>query len=272
MPEIFREGRLDADVIAAGGDEWVAAWLRARFTRVDPHVPLSKRGDEDAEAVIVDLCRRHGARAEVTQTIGRAALMLLDEIGANADTEFAEPLLRLCQRVVLPAVGSWFIEQMSKLEKRETGNAVQQDLAQEILLAAVTQVPPQTGSASEEIWLRLIDRPQFATVSWYALGRNLPDRLRHVVRWWNAASALDRAHEIKYLLFVGMRDNEPDDFLEFLHTSGATWPGDLRDAFDRELEQLGTSPIFRDSAGSTTLRSAIDGAARQRRFVLGAPA
>lgn len=268
--QLWAEGGLNAAFFEQVGTDWISQWLRTRLSGADAFAPLDKRTDEDPEAIIVSFIRQVGSRSPGAVSIGQAVVRLLDDCSPpDAFPPYFKSLLRLCQRVVIPITNSWFSEQLI-VAAENLDNYRERWLisTNEILYAAAQQAPGYVGSATRDSWLTLLRHPDATTVAWYALARTVADRIQHLASWWSTAPDEEIQHELRYLLFTGLRDNEPDEFLNLIEHTGSAWPQSLREAIDRELKQLGTVPIFETT--SRSLHCAIDGAGRRRAFVLGA--
>lgn len=271
--QLWTAAGLNATFLEQIGIDWISAWLRTRLSGSDAFAPLDGRTDEDPEAIIVSFIRQVGSRSPSAVSIGQAVVRLLDDCSPpNLLQPYLKSLLRLCQRVVLPATNSWFTEQLlAAANDRASFRERWLTNTNEVLYSCAQQAPGYVGSATRDSWLALLRQPDTTTVAWYALARTNADRIRHLSSWWATAPDEETQRELRYLLFTGLKDNEPDEFLSLIESAGSAWSQSLRDAIDSELKHLGTSPIF-VTASSRSLHCAIDGAARRRTFVLGANA
>jgi hypothetical protein len=270
----WKNGRLDPDWLGAAGLGFVRAWLASRLAGSDPYQPVDTRIDEDPDAFVVELLREVGAHHPAFEVIARAVLQLLDEArGAAPEVPaYFRGLLRICQQVRLPQTSGWFGEEMDALA-REMNRREEQwggyEAGKEIAYAAVTQAPGLTVAASRAAWERLLGVPRYATIAFIALSQTFSDQVRHLGRWWAACEAGERGRELAQLLDSALRREGEARVRSLLASHVASLPRDLEQEIDAVFRGLQLREVFvwRRTNGRA-LTSAIDGAARKRRYVL----
>jgi hypothetical protein len=228
--------------------DWLAGWLRERFSGRDPWFPLDRRSDEDPETLIVGLLRDLGSGHPLVPLVGRAARRLLDEAKAASPSPppWFSPLLRLCQQTGLAPTGAWFTAELETLAERpETfaGHWPERELADEILFAALRQAPGWPGNPARSTWEALLIRPETATFALSALGTSLQQQVPHLAAWWQACPLDERGIELGQLIFATVSAEGPDQARDIL-SQARSFPPELRNAIDRELQANGARPVF----------------------------
>lgn len=282
MPKRFSlkltdEGTLDPSCIQEAGARWVLHWLRARFSANDPYLPLDHRVDEDPESLIVGILTDVGLAHPASVLITRALSQLLSEAEAATPdlVPFLSPLLRVCQRVHLPSLGSWFLAQLEAIalahdafEQRWTG--VSQ--VNELLYAAIVQIPAQTVPAARPHWRALLGIPRYATQALLGLGRSFVDQIEFLPSWWDSVIVGERDRELAQLVKAAIRTVGQNRVIQSLQDNALLIPVDLQQAIDAILSAERVDPAFSGqrqhgrTAGGFT--AAICNAALRRDLVL----
>lgn len=248
QPRLKADGRLDPECLEPMSPDWLAGWLRERFSGRDPWFPLDRRSDEDPETLIVGLLRDLGSGHPLVPRMGRAARRLLDEAKAAAPSPppWFRPLLRLCQQTALPPTGSWFTAELETLaEQPETfaGRWPEREMVDEILFAGLRQSPGWPGNPARPAWKTLLARPETTTFAFAALGTSLRQQVSHLAVWWEACPQDEREIELSQLIFAAVNAEGPDQARDIL-SRARSLPPELRYAIDQELQSNGARPVF----------------------------
>ena len=268
-PKISLEGRLDPSALADLGERWILSWLRDRLAGNDPYCPLDRRVDEGPDTKVVALLRSAGPLHPASRAIGRASLRLLEE----AATQSAEPtaffisLLRVCQRVTLPDVESWFSKFVGELAEHPQRTESQWGQAtKEILYAALQQLRGALGSRVHASWQRLLSYPEYTTLSLIALSPSFKEEVEHLSAWWDACPAGDRHRELRQGITRAWKLEGTERLREILTGKWFGLPSDLRDTINQILRDLMLAPIGPCSAAS--VRRAIVNAGQRNQLVM----
>jgi len=243
---VREDGSLDPASFERMGDSWIESWLRERLSGRDSHFPVDIRAGEDPEAFVVGFLRQAGPAHPATLAVSRSVLRLLDEARRfePQTPPWLIPLLRLCQQVRLDLVFSWFREELQVIAS--DSDAARQrwgDLrvVRDILLAAVLQAPGRSPSPAVEAWQVLLKTADFSSLALAALGSSFEQKLPYLAAWWNHCPPDRRGRELKYLVYRALDQEEP---IYILLTQVPSFPSDLCEAIDQELQAQGAQPFF----------------------------
>jgi hypothetical protein len=265
-PRLLSDGTLDPGFLVDAGGRWVSDWLEARLSGRDPYFPLNRITEEDPDALIVDLVKQAGQGHPATELISRGALLLLDTARQEAPKvpPYFGNALRICQQVQLPKTSGWFVEEIRALandpdfSERFWGDP---ELVEEIVYAAIVQVPGLPTTASRSSWEKLLRVPRYTTLALRGLGPAFPQRLLFIQEWWKTCPLDERTRELDQMIFTALRTLGDRVLRNTLLVHQDRFNHSLAGALDKALQRNGTEPLP-EYVPESAYASAIRGAGR----------
>ncbi len=247
-PIVLRsDGTLDLEGFPRAGVVSVARWLRLRLLGQDPYLPTSPADDEPPYNLVVDILQEVGSGDDVSITLAQAVLRLLED--ASSRTPEIEPylpnLLAVCERVRLPAIHPWFIDQLQMLAALTADfNAAwpDPDARKQIVRAATLQAPGDRSESIRDLWSRILTVSEYCTIALFGFGSRFGAHSSHLDTWWLSCSESVRDRELRQILSAAILQDPVA--VQKLAGVGAQWDRGLRSAIDKILADLHQLPVF----------------------------
>ncbi len=221
-------------------DAWVVAvplaelqqWIAARLAGRDDVVSFDAISDEDPEALFLDLVRNRGYGHPAVDRIATALKAMVQNHAVNtlARLPWFSNYLRMCERITIPHVGEWFIEQLTLLAERvSSSDPGENDLYKLFLLSAARQIPAQSDSAVERLWLSLLQVGHFGEVPLIELSPTFCGRIGYLSSWWRTADTNNRVQQLRAMLRIAHRLERSDDVIASVRAHWLSLPREVVD-------------------------------------------
>ena len=224
----------------------------------------------------MEILRDTGSGHPAFGSIANAVLSMLDKARQTAPQSpaYLPGLLRLCQRIRIPKVGTWFGEEIKTLANGPDGTERRwggYEQTKEVVFAALVQSPGLRTAASRPSWLVLLEQPRYSTLALLALGTSFREQAAHLSKWWRNCVVSERQSELSQLIFTALKTEGAESIFAVLKPLDSL-PGDLKRAINAALQENGANRAFADVAAQPAprrpLTGAIAGAGWRREVVL----
>ena len=273
------KGKLNPVVLSSLGQGDVTQWLEQHLLGLDHRAPIDVRYGEDPDEIITTTVRALGVADPVVQSITSAVLDLLDRArklaGESKQPSYVDSLLHICQTMSLPHVAEFFLEELAAAAQEPDSFLSKWGLAtaNEVLFAAIEQVPGYRNTQAAEYWRMMLRTGAYATFALEALSNSVDDQLTLLPEWWSHCAAEERTLELRTIVQSVMAEFGVDEGRKRLQGMGGSWPRELREATDRLWLSATGVHAFRDRpvVSRESLSCAIFQAGQQTKYLLKRP-